>query len=165
MRDFINKYKFLIIAILLIAALVGFRAIREYRASKVKYQSKQNEEYEPIPKTIGVNEYINVNMSNDTIVKMYFSDFKAYVIGDIEASYKLLDEDYRNKKFPNIEMYKTFMSSYKIENARIVKYSTAIKDGNRIYIMYDNNNNYYAFKVTGVLEYTVYLDDFTVEIR
>ena len=30
--------------------------------------------------------------------------------------------------------------------------------------VYDNNGNFFAFKTKGVMQYSVYLDDYTVEI-
>lgn len=165
MLDFIKKYLYFIIAALIIIILVVFRAVREYRLSKAIYQSKQDQAYVPIRKTVGVNEYTNINMPNDTIVKLYFSDFKAYAIGDVEGSYLRLDESYREKRFSNIEDYKRYIQSLDLVNAKATKFNIISNDDYTIYIVYDNNNNYYAFKVTGVLEYKVYLDNNTVEIR
>lgn len=165
MRDFLSKYGFVVIASVIIVILIGFNILREYRASKTTYQSKQNETYESIPKKIGVNEYTNINMSKDTLVKMYFDDFKGYALGDINKSYLSLDDDYRQNRFPTIETYKKYIENLNLPTAKASKFNIINGDDYTIYIVYDNNDNYYAFKVTGVLEYKVYLDDYTVEIR
>ena len=35
---------------------------------------------------------------------------------------------------------------------------------NKVYGVYDTNGNMFVFKTNGVMQYSVYLDDYTVEI-
>lgn len=162
---FIYKNKFIITAILIVVIILAYNLIRDYRLSKMTYQSRQDEEYRYIPKTYGVNEYVNVEISNDMLINYYFTNFKVMVQNDINKAYLKLDEEYRNKRFPNIEEYKKYIQGLNLYSAKPVKYKVFNKEGYRIYTVYDNNDNYYAFKVKGVMQYTLYLDDYTVEIR
>ena len=165
MKEFIYKHKFILVAVLIAIVAISIYSIRYYRASKTLYKSKADDEYQMIPKKVGVNEYTNINISTDTIVRMYFSDFRSYVKSDGDISYYKLDEEYRNKRFPNIEDYKNYIQMLNIANAKIAKYSVEKINEKTVYVVYDTHNNYYAFKVEGVLNYTVYLDKDTVEIR
>ena len=165
MKEFIYKYKFILVVILIAVVAISIYGIRDYRASRTSYRSKADDEYQMIPKKVGVNEYTRVNVSTDTLVRMYFSNFRGYVKSDGDISYYKLDEEYRNKRFPNIEDYRNYIKTLDIANAKIAKYSVETINEKTVYIVYDTNNNYYAFKIDGVLEYTVYLDDDTVEIR
>ena len=162
---FIYKNKFIITAILIAIIIFASYFIRDYRASKTIYKSRMEDEYVSIPKTYGVNEYVIVNVSADTLIKQYFTNFKVEVQSNIDKSYLKLDEEYRNKRFPNIEEYKKYVQSLNLYSAKPVKYKIYNKEGYKIYTVYDNNDNYYAFKVKGVMQYTLYLDDYTVEIR
>ncbi len=163
--NFIYKNKFVITAIFIVIIILAYYFIRDYRASKTLYQSRMDDEYISIPKTYGVNEYVIVDVSNDTLVKNYFSNFKSIVQKDIDKSYLKLNEEYRNKRFSNIDDYKNYIRGLDLNSAKPVKYNV-ISDGEyKIYIVYDNRNNFYAFKVKGVMQYTLYLDDYTVEIR
>lgn len=163
--DFIRKNKYIVFAILIALIVFAFYFIRNYRAGKTIYNSQINEPYEEIPKTYGVNEYMRVSVSEDMMARTYFNDFKSSVINEIDKSYLLIDNDYRKAKFSNLDDYKNYIRELNLGNAKIVKYNVSSKNGKRVYIVYDSNNHYYAFKIDGVMQYTVYLDDYTVEIR
>ena len=108
---------------------------------------------------------MRVNVSEEMMARTYFSDFRSLVINEIDKSYLVIDNDYRKAKFSNIEEYKNYMRGLNLGNVKIAKYNVGSKNGKRVYIIYDNKGNYYAFKIDGVMQYTVYLDDYTVEIR
>ena len=163
--NFIYKNKFVITAILIVIVILAYYFIRDYRASKTIYQSRMDDEYISIPKTYGVNEYVIVDVSNDTLIKNYFTDFKVSVQNDINESYSKLDEEYRNKKFSNIEDYKKYIQGLDLNNAKPAKYNIISEGEYKIYIVYDNRNNLYIFKVKGVMQYKLYFDEYTVEIR
>lgn len=162
--EFIKKYKFVLFGIVIIIAIVSIYVIRDYRASKVIYQSKEFEEYEFIPRTYGVNEYTNVNITSEEMAKIYFNNYKIMIARDINSAYLKLDEEYRKEKLSNIDLFKARINKYNIVNAHAKKYDIINKNDYVIYVVYDENDNYYAFKTNGVMQYTVYLDD-TVEIR
>ena len=159
--EFIKKNIIILIAILIIIGILIFYSVREYRASKTIYQSKENEEYVMIPKTYGVNEYTTFNISLDTMLKIYFNDYKSIVINDMNEAYNKIDEEYRKIKFPTIESFREYLVKTNFINFKIDKYST----NEPIYTLYDEKGNMFIFKVEGVLQYKVYFDTETVEIR
>ena len=111
-----------------------------------------------------VNEYIPVYVSEEDMAKIYFNDYIYKMHSDVNKAYNLLDEEYRNKKFVNIDNYKNYINS--LENLNYVLDSFYVYDigKNKVYGVYDTNGNIYIFKTRGIMQYTVYLDDYTVEI-
>lgn len=162
MKELIKKNIFLVIAVFIIIVCISYYFIRNYRASKVQYNSEAYiDNYVTVPRTYNVNEYTKLNISNENAVKIYFNDFKTLVMSDINEAYLKLNKEYREKKFPSIESFKNYLGSINFINSNIVKYSI----NSSMYKMYDNNNHMYIFKFDGVLQYEVYFDENTVEIR
>lgn len=157
--DFIRKNIVIIIAILIIIGVLSYSTIKNYLGTRGIYVSRANDEYTMIPKTYKVNEYSNVNISTDTIIRIYFSDFKNTVRYDIENAYLRLDEEYRSKNFPTIESFQEYLKSINFENSKVEKYNIS----SSTYTVYDNFDNIYIFEVDGVLQYKIYFDKQTVE--
>lgn len=114
-------------------------------------------------KNYQVNEYIPVYVSDEDMAKIYFNDYIYIMYSDVEKAYNLLDESYRNKKFGSLDNYKIYIknlsSSHKVDSFYIDDIHK-----NKIYGVYDTSGNIFIFKTNGVMQYTVYLDDYTVEI-
>lgn len=159
--EFIKKNIIILITILVILGILIFYSVREYRASKTIYQSKENEEYEMIPKTYGINEYVSFNISLETMLKIYFNDYKNIVLTDINEAYKMVDEEYRKIKFPTVESFKDYLVKTNFTNFKIDKYNA----NEPRYTLYDEKGNMFIFVTEGVLQYKVYFDTETVEIR
>lgn len=161
MQEFIRKNKSSIILIIIVVAIISFFLIRNHILNS-NYNKNRILEYDMVPKTYGVNEYVSVNISDKDMADIYFNDYISTVYTDIEKSYMLLNEEYRNKKFNNLEEYKNFINNLSV--GKIEKYYTQGKNNSKIYAIYDSNNNFYAFETKGVMQYSVYLDDYTIDI-
>ena len=115
-------------------------------------------------KNYGVNEFIPTYVSDEDMARIYFNDYIYKTHINIEEAYNLLDQEYKNKKFGNLENYKNYLYNSYLENYKFSKYYKLEKNGYIIFGVYDSNENLYIFKTQGVLQYKVYLDDYTVEI-
>ena len=115
------------------------------------------------PKTYGVNEYSLVNITDEQMANIYLNNFKSYLFSDINYAYQLLKEEYRNKKFGTVENFINYINKINYSNMTLNKYSIEDRE-NKIYTLYTKDNKVYIFKVLSVMEYEVYLDDYTVEI-
>lgn len=129
-----------------------------------KVTNKNSEEYTEYLKNYNVNEYIPTYISDEDMARIYLNEFVHIMHYDVEESYNLLDEEYRLKKFSNIELYKTYINSIKYSTYKLDSYYVRNKDGYKIFGVYDTNGNLFIFKTKGVMQYTVYFDDDTVEI-
>ena len=120
--------------------------------------------YEEFLKNYEVNEYIASYVSDEDMAKIYLNDYVHNMFYDVEKAYNLLNEEYRTKKFGNIEQFKNYVYSLDYSTYDLARYYKKDIDGYIIFGVYDKNGNFFAFKTKGVLQYTVYLDDYTVEI-
>lgn len=166
MLEFIKKHILLIILVVVFISLIAFFLIREYIASKTIYtdSSLSNELYEMIPKTYDINEYTNIIISDEDMARIYLNDFINSVGYNAQASYYLLDEEYRNMRFGNIDNYISYISNFNYSNYDVSSYYKKEIDGYTIFGVYDQNGNFFAFKTSGVMQYSVFLDEDTVEI-
>lgn len=153
-----NPIKTAIVVIIIILVFVGAYFLID------KYKNKDKDEYGQYLKNYEVNEYIATYISDEDMAKIYLNDYIHNMYYDIEKAYNSLDVEYREKKFKNIEGYKNYVYSLKYSTYDLANYYIRSEDGYIIFGINDKNGNFYAFKTKGVMQYTVYLDDYTVEI-
>jgi hypothetical protein len=115
-------------------------------------------------KDYDVNEYIPVYVSEEDMAKIYFNDYIYIMYSDINKAYSLLDEEYRDKRFGSVDNYKNYINSLDNLNYTIDSFYIDDSGKNKVYGIYDTNGNIFIFETSGVMQYTVYLDDYTVEI-
>lgn len=120
--------------------------------------------YDEFLKNYKVNEYIATYISDEDMAKIYLNDYIHNMYYDIESAYNSLDIEYRNKRFGTIENYKNYVYSLGYSSYTLSSYYKKDVSGYIIFGVYDNNGNFFAFKTKGVMQYSVYLDDYTVEI-
>ena len=128
-----NKNKYIWLLVLIIIGLLIYHGIRIYQSKKTIVPSDKNIDYIMNPKTYGVNEYNLVNITDRQLATIYLNDYRNYLKNNIDQAYELLNEEYRSKKFNNIEEFKTYINTININNMSVEKYN--ISDDNRcIYI-------------------------------
>ena len=156
MKDNTIKTGIIIVVILLILTGVYFL---------LKNLTKDDElQYEEFLKNYEVNEYIATYISDEHMARIYLNEFVDMMFYDAEAAYNLLDENYRSKKFGNLTNFKNYINSLSTTSFSLDRYYKKESDGYIIFGVYDKNNNFFSFKTKGVMQYSVYLDDYTVEI-
>lgn len=119
---------------------------------------------------IDANEYNKFeynNIDDVTIINDYLSKYKDYLTTDIEKAYDLLSDDYKKEKFEDYSKYEKYINNHKRQLLTIsfTKYKVTDKDDGKEYVCLDSNNNYYIFKETSIMNYKLYLDDYTVDIE
>ena len=115
-------------------------------------------------KNYEVNEYIPTYISDEQMAEIYLNHYVHTLFYDNELAYKLLDEEYRNKKYGNFDNFKNYINSLNYTTYKLKSFYVQEKQNYKIFGVYDNNGNVFIFKTNGVMQYTVYLDDYTVEI-
>lgn len=124
---------------------------------------------------IKVQEKINVNDNNtyelDTIseekyIKNLFGKLKNEIHNFPELVYNRLDTEYRNKKYVTFQEFQDFLNKNKDKHLAMVLtgYKKTITDKYTQYICVDQNNNYYIFREKGIMDYSLILDIYTVDI-
>lgn len=118
-----------------------------------------------------------------------FLDYIESAIDFPEIAYNLLEEDYRKAKFSSLDEYKQYVSNnydlnnlynsqfakiedydnlddyyYEWKSVGLEKYSKEDKEKYTEYICVDSYDNYYIFKVTSIMQYTIILDTYTIDL-
>ena len=98
--------------------------------------------------------------------RKYLEDFRQKELNNPEEAYSMLDEDYRNERFPTFEEFQEYVNScrYMIQYSSLSKYDVEIKDNYTEYILVDNYNNSYTIRTTGIWDYTILLDNYTIKV-
>ena len=151
-----KTFKTVIISVIILLFIFGIYLFL------IKFMST-NDENDHL-KNYDVNEYIPTYVSAEDLAKIYLNDYLYNMRYKVEEAYSLLDNEYSNKKFSGIEEFKTYISSFVNDNIIAKKYYRTSKKGYIYYYVYDENDNVFIFKTKGVMQYSVYLDEDTIEI-
>ncbi len=119
------------------------------------------------------DEYIEKN-DNNTLPKVivnaesncreYFNLFKRIMLSKPEEAYELLNKEYREKRFGNVNEFKKYVNDNKSELAKITlsKYYVNGNGKNIEYVCKDACDNLYIFNINTVTEFDVKLDTYTL---
>lgn len=152
-----NPIKIVIIAIVAIILFVSIYFI-------INHFNKNNENRIDYIENYEINEFIPTYISDEDMARIYLNDYVHTLFTDTEFAYNLLDEEYKNKKFGSYESFQNYVNSLPESGYNLLKYYKKDKKGYTIFGVYDKNDNLFIFKTKGVMQYSVYLDDYTVEI-
>lgn len=129
----------------------------------------ENEIYERVEITkYEANQYIPVYMTNDNMATKYLNDFKNLVLTDANEAYNVLNQKYRNKKFNDIYEFYQYIENLDgslFYSLKVEKYMIKNSNGYKFFDIYASDGNRYIFKELSIMNYEVYLDDFTIEIE
>lgn len=111
-----------------------------------------------------IARYTNVNDAE--LATYYMNDYKEKILLNEKYAYDILDETYKEKRFQTFENFKKYVSDNKskIEDIKIEKYKVNNYDDYIEYVCIDNYGNYYIFKETAIMDYTLILDTYTIDI-
>lgn len=142
-------------------------------------------------KTYNVFKPIYIN--DEQYVKYIFETFTERMTSNTEQAYKDLEESYRRNRFENIQDFEKYANqnkelylSYNSKNAKqygdfdsmeeymlymakykpleLKSYKIDKKSNYTQYVLIDNLENYYIFRETAVMNYTVILDTYTIDL-
>ncbi len=133
--------------------------------SEEEYEKlKQNAETASYERTIEKNDYNQIQkittFSDYSICIKYLTDYKNIAQRDYTKAYDLLDTEYKEKRFKNVDNYKEYVEQ--MDNIVLDSYKVNVYQNYIEYICIDKNENYYIFKATNPLQYTLTLDTYTI---
>ena len=122
-----------------------------------------------IPASIEKNSYNTFDyesVTDEDYIVDIFNEFKNNMINDHEIVYEKLNQEYKEKRFETYEKFdnyavKNIMNSVSM---KMTSYKKSIYEGYTQYTCVDQNNNYYIFYVTDIMNYTVILDTYTIDL-
>ena len=115
---------------------------------------------------IGDNNFITIILSDSNIANMYFDIIKNLLNSEPEVLYDLLDSEYQQKRFGNIESFMEYVNDNKnkFANIQISKYAKYTYDDYIQYVCLDTNDEYYIINEdTTTGDYKILLDTYTID--
>lgn len=109
------------------------------------------------------NQFKYKNISENQIPKYYLNNYIKLIKSNTKLAYNLLDKNYKQKRFPTFNEFNTYTQTKEYMQATISKYKIIKKDDYTIYVCEDTYGNLYIFKETALMDYTVQLDNYTIE--
>lgn len=116
-------------------------------------KSIENKEY---------NTFSYTSINDQDICKEYLSRLKLNIKYDLQTAYNELNEEYRNKRFSNIDDFKQYITNNNLGDVELSKYKVNRYDEYSEYICLDQSGNYITFKAENVINYSVILDTYTI---
>lgn len=112
------------------------------------------------------NTFEYKNIEENTMCREYFNNYKNLVLYSTKSAYEKLDKEYREKRFGTLENYENYVEQNRdfYKNRLMVKYQVIENEGTKQFICLDQDENYYIFDVTEVMEYKLVLDTYTVDV-
>ena len=111
------------------------------------------------------NQVIYKNISESDIPEIYFSDFIETIKINRESAYDLLDDDYKVKiTFDEFDLLLDEVEEKNEFEIKLVSYKVIKNDNYKLFYVKDEDDNVYVFKEKSIMNYTVYLDENSVEI-
>lgn len=150
------------------------------RTFTVFLQDYINEKYEKISlgDTLDINVEENIQENDDnmydytiiddeTYVNDLLSKYKSEMLYDWETAYKHLDEEYREKRFGNINNFKEYSEKTIVKNVRMKlnKYNSYKYDDYVQWVCIDQYGNYYIFNEKSIMNYNMILDTYTIDLK
>ena len=141
--------------------------VKKHGYDKIQVGDKIQDDFETIESN-GYNsfEYKHISdLEENVISKELFEKYQYSLQYDLNYAYDTLSNEYKEKKYGNIENYKKYVqSNYKdLIKCKIDKYQVVNNDGNKQYVCLDNYGNYYIFSPKNMCNYNLELDTYTIE--
>lgn len=112
------------------------------------------------------NKYESSYISEERYMKDLFTKLRTEIYYFPKLVYSRLDKEYRNKKFPTYEKFEEYLKNNKntLQTMQIDSYEKEDTDNYMQYFCMDKNEKYYVFRENAVMDYSLILDVYTVDI-
>lgn len=133
----------------------------EYKSIEdIKVESNQDE-----IKIKNNNTYKDAKINNEYVARNYFNTYKKMSLSNPQIAYQYFEEEYRKKRFVDLEGYKNYIekNSEELSGTKIEKYSVNTYEGYTEFVCKDQYGNIYIFKETSINNFSVALDTYTIE--
>lgn len=111
------------------------------------------------------NLYKNKSISEAEEIELYLENYSFYIFNYTEKAYQLLDKEYSERRFKSYEKFYEYLvnKQSQLRQIKIVQYQIIEDDENIRYIGTDKYGNYYEIIITDYMEYTIKLDEYTIQ--
>lgn len=111
------------------------------------------------------NEYKIKVATDEQMAHEHFTKLKSDIKFDLEYVYSVLDEEYKQKKYKNYEEFENSIKERRTEiiTSTLQEYKVEVYYGGVRYTCMDQNGNYYIFDDKGAMQYSLILDNYTLD--
>lgn len=109
------------------------------------------------------NQFKYTNISENQMLKYYLNNYIKLMKSNTKLAYNLLEQEYKEKRFPTFSEFNVYTQGKGYMQTTISKYKIIKKDDYTIYVCEDTYGNVYIFKEKALMNYTVQLDNYTIE--
>lgn len=148
-----------------IVKLDSFNKIYSAKLLNGSYNSLDDIELVDDKEKLGQNSFSYINVNEEYIIKSYMDYYKKMVLSNPELFYNnYLDEEYKNKKFSDINSFKEYINNNRTDiiNVNATRYSIDNYNEYKQYTIEDNYNNYYIIKEKNIMDFSMLLDNYTI---
>jgi len=112
------------------------------------------------------NRYDYKNISDEEYVYDLLDKYKEEILYNTKLAYNHLDEEYKNARFETLEKFKEYAKDNIINNVvmKLEKYNKTETDNYTQYICIDQKGKSYIFRETSVMNYSLILDTYTLDL-
>lgn len=112
------------------------------------------------------NTYTYNNITDEYMAKEYFNDYIDNVKNDISKAYNSLEPNYAIQRFGSIDNYKRYIDNRieELKNITLKKFQVKSENGYNQYVLIDSKDNYYIVRENKIMQYTIMLDTYTIDI-
>lgn len=157
----------IIILVIILISLIPISRMQKRKQEEAEKEKMIEDMNNYLNKEVyGANEFTMTTVSLENALQRYYSEYKNNAISNPEKAFKLLDSNYREKRFANYDDFLRYTQQNveEIMNSKIIAYLEKNYDGYNMYTCLDQNNNYIIFKETAVMQYSIILDPYTLDM-
>mgnify|MGYP004468371931 CR=1 FL=1 len=144
--------------------IMPYKYIQKLGYDKLKLGDSCTIEHKQIEKN-QYNIYKMTPISKNSTAERYFNTFLEYLKYDVQKSYELLEVQYKQSKFTNINEYIQYVQNNKLQEHALKAYNVYTYEDYSQYVCIDNQDRYYIFNEKGIMNYSVILDTYTIDLQ
>lgn len=147
-------------------SILPFEYLKEKNFLNIKENEKiKTDKFDKIERN-SYNQIDFRSMSDERYLAHLFNQYQVKEKYKPEEAWDLLNEEYRNKRFKNINNYIAYIKSKpNTLDVNIKKYKKTEYPNYTQYICMDEYDNMYIFRETAFMKYTVLLDFYTLDLE
>lgn len=128
---------------------------------------KPDERYTKIKEDYDYNEFEYANINTENLIRIYYNKYLSNVVNNIEEAYEMLDDEYKQKKFKDLDEYREYIDNNKeaILSSSLKQYNqNNTNEGYIQYVCIDQNDKYFIIRETAVMQFKIILDTYTIDL-
>ncbi len=155
-----NKKTLIICSLILL-----FGLLIAYLIDKDVFNNNEDSNNREYLKNYQVNEIIPINMNEEQIARKYLAEYVKLIIVDPELAYDLLEPEYREERFNNINKFKDYFAnllSDRFIDGNVKELNVTSKGSYKQFYIVDSNDNTFIFNEYSIMQYKVMFDIITI---